>query len=133
MELINIVRRDEQVKMLKEEYGCKYVLNSSSSNFKEEFTALAKELQAKIMVECVGGELTGTVLECMPHSSRLVFYGAMSEKGPSNIDPLYLIGRKYEIQGFILNYWIQEKGLWIVPILKKCQKMMRNKTIESKI
>lgn len=30
---INIVRRDEQVKMLKEEYGCEHVLNSESENF----------------------------------------------------------------------------------------------------
>ena len=76
--LINIVRREEQVKLLKEEYGAKYVLNSSTDTFKEEFTALCKELKATCCLECVGGELTGTLLECMPSRSIMHFYGALS-------------------------------------------------------
>ena len=57
--LINIVRREEQVKLLKEEYGCKYVLNSSSEGFFEEYQALAKELRASVLIECIGGDITG--------------------------------------------------------------------------
>jgi hypothetical protein len=36
------VRREEQVTLLKEEFGAKYVLNSSSPDFIDEFTKLAK-------------------------------------------------------------------------------------------
>lgn len=78
--LINIVRREEQVKLLKEEYGCKYVLNSSSEGFFEEYQALAKELRATVLIECVGGEMTGQLMERMPSRSTMVVYGYLSEK-----------------------------------------------------
>jgi len=57
--LINIVRREEQVTLLKEQYGCQHVLNSSSENFFEEFKDLAKKLKATCLIECVSGNLTG--------------------------------------------------------------------------
>jgi NADPH:quinone reductase-like Zn-dependent oxidoreductase len=69
--------------MLKEEYGCKYVLNSNSENFFEEFTQLVKEKNATCLIECIGGELTGKLMSCLPSRSTVVFYGALSEEGVS--------------------------------------------------
>ena len=77
--LINIVRREEQVQLLKEQHQCEYVLNSSSENFFEEFTELARNLKATALIECVGGSLTGKLMECLPSRSTVVFYGALSE------------------------------------------------------
>ena len=111
MPCINIVRRQEQVDLLKNEYGAAHVLNSSSENFKEEFSALCKELKATLLIECVGGDITGTIMECMPSRSKAFFYGALSETGPSNIDPLLLIGRNQVLEGWILNDWINSKGM----------------------
>jgi NADPH-dependent curcumin reductase CurA len=34
--LINIVRKQDQVKILKEEYGCDFVLNQNEENFSEK-------------------------------------------------------------------------------------------------
>ena len=105
--LINIVRKDEQVTLLKEEYGAEFVLNSSSPNFTEEFIKLCKEMKATALIECIGGETTGKLLECLPSRSTVVVYGALSGTGCCEIDPLLLIGRSYKIEGFILNYWIE--------------------------
>jgi len=77
--LINVVRREEQVKMLKEDYGAKYVLNSSSENFFDELRELAKELKAKSCIECIGGKFTARLMECLPSRSRMIFYGCLSE------------------------------------------------------
>ena len=101
--LINIVRREEQVQLLKNEYGAEHVLNSTSPTFYDDLKALAKHLKAKILIECVCGDDAGRLLECLPSRSTMVVYGALSEQGPSNIDPLLLIGRSYKIQGWILG------------------------------
>ena len=95
--LINIVRRDEQVAYLKEQYGCEHVLNSTSENFFEEIAALAKEKKATALIECVGGDLTGKLLECLPSRSTCVMYGVLSEQPVGAIDPLLLIGRSYTL------------------------------------
>ena len=100
--------------MLKEDYGCKYVLNSSSEGFFEEYQALAKELRATVLVECIGGDLTGQLMERMPSRSTMLFYGCLSEKPVAQIDPLLFIGRAYTLEGFILGKFLQSKGIWII-------------------
>ena len=50
-------------------------------------------MQARTLIECVGGELTGKLMECLPSRSTCVMYGVLSEEGMSEIDPLVLIGR----------------------------------------
>ena len=82
---------------LKEKYGCKYVFNSTHENFFTDLTALAKELKATCLIECVGGSLLGKLLECLPSKSTLITYGCLSETAFSDIDPLLLIGRSYSI------------------------------------
>jgi len=42
-------------------------------------------------------------MECLPSRSTVVFYGALSEKGASSIDPLLMIGRNYRLEGFVLG------------------------------
>ena len=106
---------------MKNEYNATYVLNSSSENFRDEFTALSKKLKATLLIECVGGDITGTLLECMPSRSKCLYYGALSEKGPSNIDPLLLIGRSQVIDGWVLNDWIDRKG--IIGLMKTIPKI----------
>ena len=60
--LVNIVRREEQVELLKKEYGAQYVLNSSNANFDDELYALSKELGCNVGLECVAGDMPGRVL-----------------------------------------------------------------------
>jgi len=77
--LINIVRRDEQVEFLKQQYGCEYVFNSNHENFYEDLTALAKDKKATALIECISGDMTGKLLECLPSRSTCFLYGCLSE------------------------------------------------------
>lgn len=105
--------------MLKEKYGCQHVLNSSSPSFLEDFQALAKELKVKCLIECVSGELTGSMMECLPARSTMLFYGALSEKPIGNIDPVLMIGRNYVLEAFILSEYIMSKGLGVLKVMKR--------------
>lgn len=56
--LINIVRRQEQADMLKD-LGCEHILNSGDTDFLPRLKELAKQLEAKVCLEAIGGEITG--------------------------------------------------------------------------
>jgi len=104
--------------MLKEDYGAKYVLNSSSENFFDELRELAKELKAKSCIECIGGKFTARLMECLPSRSRMIFYGCLSEQPVEDIAPLTLIGKAYVLESFILNVFLEEKGVGILGLFK---------------
>jgi NADPH:quinone reductase-like Zn-dependent oxidoreductase len=53
--LINVVRREEQVELLKKEYGAEYVLNSSDESYENDLFELAQKLGANVALECVAG------------------------------------------------------------------------------
>ena len=76
--IINIVRRTEQVDLLKE-LGAEHILNSSEPDFLEKLGDLAKSLKATVCFEAVAGELTGQVLSKMPFKSICYLYGLLSE------------------------------------------------------
>jgi len=76
--LINIVRREEQVKILKD-LGAEHVLNSSEPDFFEKLQELAKRLRATVCLEAIGGKFTGQVMQRMPSGSICILYGLLSE------------------------------------------------------
>jgi NADPH:quinone reductase-like Zn-dependent oxidoreductase len=107
--LINVVRRDAQVELLKS-LGAEYVLNSSSATFVDELQSLSKRLRATAAFEAVAGGMTGTVLNAMPHSSTAYVYGALSQEPCGNVDPVGLLFFKKSITGFYLGGWMERRG-----------------------
>src|SRR5262245_28454878 len=87
--LINVVRREAQAELIKS-LGAEYVLNSSSQTFVNELQLLSKKLKATAVFEAVAGDMTGTVLNAMPHNSMAYVYGALSQESCGNIDPIGL-------------------------------------------
>jgi NADPH2:quinone reductase len=73
--LVNIVRRDEQIKLLKEEYGADYVLNSESPTFDADLYDLSKKLGCNVALECVAGEMTGKVMQVLAVGGICICYG----------------------------------------------------------
>eukprot|EP00356_Strombidium_inclinatum_P003018 CAMPEP_0170494868 /NCGR_PEP_ID=MMETSP0208-20121228/14884_1 /TAXON_ID=197538 /ORGANISM="Strombidium inclinatum, Strain S3" /LENGTH=190 /DNA_ID=CAMNT_0010770979 /DNA_START=478 /DNA_END=1047 /DNA_ORIENTATION=- len=132
--LINVVRRDEQVRILTEEYGQKYVLNQTDPDFKDKLKALTKELGVQVMLECIGGKFTAELLHCLPDKSTCVLYGSMDEVGLEGFNPGHLIGRGYAIEGFVLGGFLKSKGLLgILPVINKAVNMMHDSTLQSTI
>lgn len=77
--VINIVRKDDQMKLLHDKFGTPeegvHCLNSESETFSKDLKALAKKINANLVLECVSGPLTGIISECLPPASTIVMYG----------------------------------------------------------
>jgi NADPH:quinone reductase len=107
--LINIVRKEEHISVLKE-LGAKYVLNSSAKTFKEELKGISEELGATLFLDAVTGSQSSILLEAAPRGSTLLAYARLS--GEAIIaDPGDLIKDEKEILGFQLGNWLHGKGL----------------------
>ena len=62
IKVVNIVRKDEHVEMLKKDYGAEYVLNSSKEGFNEELYKLSTELGCNVGLDAVAGDMPGIML-----------------------------------------------------------------------
>ena len=76
IELINIVRRDEQVELLKS-LGAEHVLNITDDSFRGAFGALAEQLGGTLAFDAVGSDTTKSLMLGMPAKSRICVYGAL--------------------------------------------------------
>ena len=112
IKLINVVRREEQVEMLKNEYGADIVLNSTSEDFDAELYKLAQESNATVALDAVAGEMPGRLLNAMPVDSILISYGQLSEQKIGPVNPVTFIFRNQRIEPFLLPYWLQSKGIF---------------------
>ena len=108
--LINIVRREEQVSLLRD-LGAENVLNSTNPSFDRTLADHCRRLDATIAFEAVAGEMTGLVLNSMPHHAVVLLYGFLSQSPCNGIDPAkFLFGQK-QLQSFWLTKWIYRKTL----------------------
>ena len=131
--LINIVRRDGQVALLKS-LGAEHVLNSSREGFVDELKTLSKRLGATIAFEAIAGDMTGTLLNVMPRGSAIYLYGALSEEPCSSIDPVEVIFNNKSIQGFYLGNWLRQRGVLGIPrAALRAQNLLISGRIETKV
>lgn len=108
--LINIVRRDAQVDMLRS-LGAKHVLNSSHDDFAVALKALCKQLRATIAFDAIAGDMTGTLMNAMPRRSAVYVYGALSEQPCAQIDPIEIVFHGKSLHGFYLGNWLRQQGV----------------------
>ena len=107
--VIAVVRRQEQVEMLKKE-GANYVVNSSSSAFNAELKELAHTLNASVIFDAVGGSMVQTLLDAAPKGSTLFNYGRLAKEACEiNLKELLFNGN--QIQGFWLTGWLHSKNM----------------------
>lgn len=104
--VINIVRKEEQVELLKS-LGSEHVLNSTSPDYEKNFTRLVKKLDITLAIDAVAGKTGEEVLSMMPSHSKLVVYGALSEE-PMGVTAGSLIFQRKKVEGFWLSYWIAD-------------------------
>ncbi|WP_435950984.1 zinc-binding dehydrogenase [Psychrobacter sp. DM8] len=115
IDLINIVRKDEQETLLRD-MGAKYVVNSSSESFLDDLTAAIIETGATIAFDPIGGgQLTSDILNCMEAAithdvEEYSVYGSNTFKqvyvyGALNRGPIVLnrnFGFAWGVGGFLL-------------------------------
>lgn len=133
MPLINVVRRPQQIELLKS-LGAQYVLNSEEKDFFKELKDLAHKLQATCAFEAVAGTMTGTVANALPKDSIVLVYGGLSGEACGGISPLSLIFESKRVEGFWLSKWISRQGtLGMFKVLRETQKLMAEGILASDI
>lgn len=103
---ICVVRRQEQVYLLKQQYGCEFVVNSSDADYQAVMGDVCKQLGPTVCLECIAGDTVGEMMGFMGFGSTCVLYGALSGKPAGNINPLNFLGRNQTLESFLLPYYM---------------------------
>ena len=119
VELINIVRKPEQEKMLKE-LGAKYILNQNDPKFIQNLSELTKKLGITICFDAVAGPLTGKVLAGMPPQSSVLVYGSLSLTLISDVNPMDLLFYGKKLEGF----WMKNSPIFSPTEIKEATKFI---------
>ncbi|MGB3384787.1 MAG: zinc-binding dehydrogenase [Marinomonas sp.] len=132
VDLINIVRKPEQEKQLRD-LGAKYVVNSSSDTFLADLTAAIIETGATIAFDPIGGgQLTSDILNCMETAAardmkehtiygsdtfkQVYIYGAL-DRGPITLNRNF--GFAWAVNGFLLFNALGKLGTETVAAMRK--------------
>ncbi|MEM7361318.1 MAG: zinc-binding dehydrogenase [Pseudomonadota bacterium] len=124
VDLINIVRKQEQVDVL-EEIGAKYIVNSSSDTFRADLTAAIDATGATIAFDATGG---GTLVSDILHAMEMVLskdatgfntYGSPTLKqvyiyGGLDVSPTVLnrsYGLCWSVSAYLLTHFLQRVGM----------------------
>lgn len=132
IDLINIVRKEEQEKLLRD-MGAKYVVNSSSDTFIADLTAAIVETGATISFDPIGGgQLSSDILNCMEAAitadveeynvygsstfKQAYIYGALN-RGPITLNRNF--GFAWGVNGFLLFNALAKLGTETVMSMRK--------------
>ena len=122
--VIHVVRNEKQQDILKRQ-GAEYVLNSSVSGFSDSLHTLSHKLEASLVLDAVGGNLTRQLLLAVPFGSTVVVYGNLSGEQPE-IDHRSLVMDNKKVMGFYLGNWLKETGiLTTVHNIFRARKLLR--------
>jgi NADPH:quinone reductase len=101
--LINIVRRPEQVQILKE-LGVEpdHILNSSDEAYETDLSYRLAQLKPSAFFDAVGGKTGSFVLTHMPEGSTTYNYGALEQDPSYKVGPMDLIFK----QKILTGYWL---------------------------
>ena len=124
VQVINIVRRDAQVELLKAQ-GATVVLNSSEANFDRQLQDTCHQYNAHLAFDAVAGQMTGQLLQALPENSTVTVYSCLSKKAPQTIVD-QIIFRGKTITGLWLGPWLNlNKNLFqILMLWRRSQKLI---------
>ena len=123
--VINVVRNDQQVRMLKSD-GALHVLNSSDKDFTEQLCRVASELNATLGLDPISGSYTRQLLEALPYGGTVIVYGNLSASdiGP---DLRPLISDNKKVHGFYLANWMKENSMLKIMLnLNRVRQLLKN-------
>lgn len=121
IDLVNVVRRDDQMELLKN-HGARYLVNSSSKNFKQELSAIFSRLNVSLAFDAIAGQMTFDLVDALPIGGEVMVYGGLSEQ-PAAANPGKLIFEQKKVSGFWVSEWITHQPmLKMLRIFNKIQK-----------
>jgi NADPH:quinone reductase-like Zn-dependent oxidoreductase len=92
------------------EAGAEHVLISSDPDFDCQLSELARQLNATLFLDAVGGELTQRLVDASPAGSSVVLYANLSRQ-PAAIVPNSLYNFDRRVDGFYLGIWSAKQGM----------------------
>ena len=104
---INLVRKEEQVKLLKD-IGADYVINTSEKDWQSQLKKIAHELNATVCFECIGGEQASQILKAMPYGSTIYNYGNLVLKPLDGFSSGDFIFQNKKVNGWWLGTWLPQ-------------------------
>lgn len=110
IELINIVRSESNIPAL-EALGAQHIVCSSFSGFEKTLADISHRLGARMAIDCIGGRLTGTIVNALEPHSTVFAYAKLSESD-SSYDARQLVQKDIIISGFYLSHWIKRQKIW---------------------
>lgn len=123
VQVINIVRRQEQVDLLRE-LGAELVLNSSDEDFTKRLTEACQEHQVRLAFDAVAGEMTFKLLNALKPGGRVTVYGGLSGAA-SQVNPQDLIFGGKRVDGFWLTSWMGRRNMFNnLMTWRQAQKLM---------
>jgi NADPH:quinone reductase-like Zn-dependent oxidoreductase len=131
VELVNIVRKEEQATLLKD-MGAKYVINSSSENFMAELTDAIHATGATLAFDATGGgTLASNILACMEAAAARTpgaysIYGSVKHKQVylyGNLDTSATVlqrayGMAWGVGGWLLPNFLAKAGMEVASRLR---------------
>lgn len=108
MQVINVVRREEQAKLLKD-LGAEHVVVTAEENWKETLKTKIDTLKATVAFDAVAGEGAGDILALLPNKGTYFIYGGLGGNA-GNINPTELIYNRKTMKGWFLVDWVSYGG-----------------------
>jgi NADPH:quinone reductase-like Zn-dependent oxidoreductase len=124
VQIINVVRRDAQVELLKAQ-GATVVLNSSDLDFDRQLHNACHQYDAHLAFDAVAGTMTGQLLKALPDNSTVTVYSCLSQTAPqTHVDEIIFQGKT--ITGFWLGPWLYSNKslLQILMFWRRSQKLI---------
>ena len=109
IQVINIVRRDTQIDLLKAQ-GAEIVLNSSEAGFEEVLHEACHQNETRLAFDAVAGPLTGQLVKAMPANSKVIVFSALSRQAIL-VSPGTLIFENKAIDSFWLGPYISNQRI----------------------
>ena len=121
IEVINIVRSEEQVKIL-ESIGAEHILNSTSDRFNENLKEIVDNLKPTVFLDAVGNKESGKLIKMLPNGGTTIIYGTLDpeELGITSADILF---SAKTILPFGCPFWLMnlddtEREMWVNEIIE---------------
>lgn len=103
--LLNIVRRKEQVEILKQE-GATHIINTSDADWLDQYKDAIKTHGFNVLFDAIaGGEITDKLISNLPSAGVAFIYGKLSTENLVVSKPLIFSGGA-QITSFLLFEWL---------------------------
>ncbi|MBT8187919.1 MAG: zinc-binding dehydrogenase [Croceitalea sp.] len=131
VQIINVVRRAEQVELLKAQ-GANIVLNSNDETFEQELHDACHQNNTHLAFDAVAGQLTGQLLKAMPSNSKVIVFSALSREA-IQASPSALIFENKRIDSFWLGPYISNQSVLKTMRMWKRAQQQISKQLKSEI